>query len=57
MVLELFNRPGESPENIQVRGFGGQHGGERGVGRLAVESGAAQASAGKEVSDGFHEDA
>ena len=54
MMLESLDRPGESPEDVKVGGFGGQHGSERGVGGLAVESGAAQASAGKEMSDGFH---
>ena len=41
MVLELLDRPGESPEDIEIGGLGGQHCGQRGVGRLAVESGAA----------------
>ena len=55
MVLELVDRAAESPEYVEVGGLGGQHGRKRGVGRLAVESGAAQACAGKEMSDWLHE--
>ncbi len=46
MMLELFDGAGESPEDVEVGGLGGQHRSERGVGRLAVESGAADAGAG-----------
>ena len=54
MVLELLDRPGESPEDIEIGSLGGQHRGQSGVGRLAVESGAANAGAGEEMGDGFH---
>ena len=54
MVLELFDGAGESPEDVEVGGFGGQHGGQGGVGGLAVEAGAADAGTGKKMSDGLH---
>ena len=55
MMFELVNWTSESPEDVQVGGLGGQHGNKRGVGRFAIESGAAQTSAGKKMSDRFHE--
>ena len=55
MVLELVDRAAESPKNVEVGGLCGQNGRKRSVGRLAVESGAAQACAGKQMSDRFHE--
>ena len=54
MMLQLFDGPGETPDDVEVGGFGGQHGGQRGVGGFAIESGAADAGAGKEVRDGLH---
>src|SRR5579863_437323 len=41
MVLELVDRAAQSPKNVEIGGLGGQYGGEGGVGRFAVESGAA----------------
>jgi hypothetical protein len=55
MMFELIDWTGESPENVQVGGLCGQHCGQRGVSRLAIESCAAQTSAGKKVRDWFHE--
>jgi len=54
MALELFNGTSEGPEDVDVGGLSGQDGGERDVTGLAVESGAAEAGAGKEVRDGLH---
>src|SRR5208282_5841842 len=54
MVFQLLHRTGETPEYIEVGGFGSQHGSERGVGRLAVEAGAADAGAGEEVGEWLH---
>jgi len=54
MMLQLFNGPAKSPEYVHVGSFGCQHGGQRGVGRFAVQPGAANAGAGKKMRDGFH---
>ena len=54
VVLQLFDRPGDAPKNIDVGGLGGQHGGQRRVGGFAVEAGAADAGAGKKVGDRLH---
>ncbi len=54
MMLEALNRAGESPNDVEVGGLGGEHGGQRCVGGFAIESGASDAGAGKEVRDGFH---
>ncbi len=54
VVLEAFDGPGKLPENIEVGGFGGQHRGESGVGRLAIEAGAPDAGAGEEMCEGLH---
>ena len=54
MVLELLDRAGEAPEDVDVGGLGGQHGGQRGVGGFAIEAGAANAGAGEKVGDGLH---
>ena len=55
MVLEADQRPAESPEDVEVGGFRGECHGQRGVRGLAIEAGAAQACAGEEVGDWFHE--
>ena len=54
MVLETFDGAGKSPDDVEVGGFGGEHGSQRGVGSFAIESGASDAGAGQEVGDGFH---
>ena len=52
--LQLFDWAGESPDDVEVGGFGGEFGGQRGVGGFAIESGAADAGAGQEMRDGLH---
>ena len=54
MMLEAFDGAGESPEDVEIGGFGGKYGGQGCVGGFAIETGAADAGAGKEVRDGFH---
>ena len=54
MMLQFFNRPAQAPQHIHVGSFGGQHRRERGIGRLAVQPRAADASSGKKVSDRLH---
>ena len=54
MMLQLFDRAGESPKDVQIGGLRRQHRGERGVSRLAIQSGSANACAGEEMSDWFH---
>jgi len=54
MVLQLLHRPGQGPQNVDVGGFGGQNGGERGVGGLAIEARAADAGSGKKMGDRLH---
>ncbi len=54
MMLKGDQRPAEAPRDVEVRRFGGQGHGQRGICGLAVEAGAAQACAGEEVGDGFH---
>ena len=46
MMLEAFDGAGESPDDVEVGGFGGEDCGQGGVGRFAIESGAAYAGAG-----------
>jgi len=55
MVLQLFDRTGEGPEDVEVGRLGCQHGGKRSVGRLAVQAGATDAGSGKEMGDRFHD--
>ncbi len=54
MMLEARYRTAEAPENIQVWRFGCQCHGQRGIGRPAIEAGAAKTGAGKKMGDGFH---
>ena len=54
MVLQRLNRPGERPEHVYIGGFGGQHGGQSGVGRLAVQPRPADAGSGEKVGKGIH---
>ena len=43
MVLQFLDRTGKAPDNVEVRGFGGQRGGQRSVCGLTIQSGAADA--------------
>jgi hypothetical protein len=54
MVLQFFDWSGESPEHVHVGGFGRQYRGKSSVGRFAIESRAADARSGQEVSDWLH---
>jgi hypothetical protein len=54
MMLETDYGAAEGPEDIHVWGFGGERGGERGVGSAAVEAGASYAGSGEEMSDWLH---
>jgi hypothetical protein len=54
VMLQAFNGAGESPEDVEVSGFSGKDGGHGCVGGFAIETGAADAGASKEVRDGFH---
>ncbi len=54
VMLESGNRAAQSPEYVEVGGFGGERHGERCVGRLTVEAGASETGSGEEVGDGFH---
>ena len=54
MMFETFDGAGKSPDDIEVGGFGGEYGGQGGVGGFAIESGASDACAGQEMGDGFH---
>lgn len=54
MMLQFLDRTGKAPDNVEVRGFGGQRGGQRSVCGLTIQSGAADAGAGKKVRDGLH---
>ena len=54
MMLEPFHGSGKAPENVDIGGFGGQRGGQRGVGSFAIQSRAANAGAGEEMREGFH---
>jgi hypothetical protein len=56
MVLQFLNRPRKPPQHVNVRGLGSQHRGQRGVRRLPVQPGAANAGSGKKVGDRFHND-
>ena len=53
-MLEICYRPAKAPEDIDVRRLGRQGHGHRGVGGSAIEAGAAETCAGKEMRDGFH---
>jgi hypothetical protein len=46
MVLQFLHRPPQRPENVDVGGLCGQHRGQRGMSRLAVQPGAADAGSG-----------
>ena len=54
MMLEAFDGAGESPDDVEVGGFCGEYSGHCCVSSFAVETGAADACAGKEVRDGLH---
>ena len=54
VVLESFDRASPFPENVEVGSLGRQSRGQRGIGALAVETGPADAGAGKEMGDGLH---
>ena len=54
VVFKAGYRPAERPKHIQVGRFGRQGHGQRSVGRLAIEAGAGQTCAGKEMRDRFH---
>jgi hypothetical protein len=53
MVSEAEGAAVKGSEDIQVRGFGGEGQRERGERGLAIESGAPEAGAGQEMSEGF----
>ena len=55
MMLEGDQRSAKAPQHIEVGRFRGQRHGQRGICGLAIEAGAAQACAGEEVGDWFHE--
>ena len=55
VMLKACYRPAKAPKDIDVRRLGRQGHGQRGVGRSAIEAGAAEACAGKEMGDWFHE--
>ena len=52
-MLKARYRPAKAPEDIDVRRFGRQRHGQRGVGGSAIEAGAAETCASKEMRDGF----
>jgi hypothetical protein len=54
MMLEAFDGAGKRPEDVEIGGFGGEDGSKGCVSGLAVEAGAADACAGKEMRDGLH---
>jgi len=54
MVLQPLDGSGKSPKDVNVGGLGGQHGSQRGVSGLAVQTRAANAGSGQKVGDGFH---
>ena len=53
VVGEAEGASGESGDDVEVGGFGGQRKGKRGIGGFAVESGAAQVGAEEEMGCGF----
>jgi len=53
MMREVVDRAFESPEDVEVGGLGCEHHRGGGQGGLAVETGAAQNSAGEEMGDRF----
>ena len=54
MMLELLDRAGESPEDIEIRRLGRERGGQSCVRGFAIEAGAADTCAGEKVRDGLH---
>ena len=54
MMLEAGDGSDEGPDNVHIGSFGGECGGQRGVGSAAVEAGASDAGSGEEVGDWFH---
>jgi hypothetical protein len=54
MMLETCYWPAEAPKYIDVRRLSRKGHGQRSVGRSAIETGAAETCAGKEMRDGFH---
>lgn len=54
MMLEALDGTGKSPEYVDVSGFCGENGGERGVSGLAIQTGAADACSGEEMRNRFH---
>jgi len=54
VMREADHRTTEAPEDVHVGSFGGQCGGERGVGSAAVEAGASDAGSSEEVGDRLH---
>ena len=54
VMLESFNRAGKSPHDIKISGFGCENGGHGDVCGLSIQTGAADAGAGQEVRDRFH---
>ena len=55
MVRESVNRTLESPQDIEVWGFGSECHGGSGESRFAIESGPSEDSAGKEMSEWLQE--
>jgi hypothetical protein len=54
MMLELLNRAGESPEDIEIRRFGRERSRQSRVRGFPIETGAADTCASKKVRDGLH---
>ena len=54
VVLQSFDGASQAPEDVKVSGLRCEHGGQRGVDGFAIETGASDASAGKEVGDWLH---
>ena len=53
-MLQHFDRPCETPEDVEIGGFGGQRGCQRHVRGLAIETGAANAGPGQKVRNRLH---
>ncbi len=54
MMLEGGNRPGESPQHVEIGGFGCQRHRQGGVGGAAIEAAAGEDGSGEKVGDWFH---
>jgi hypothetical protein len=46
MVLQFLYLPAQAPKRVHIGGFSSQNSGQRSVGRLAIQPGAADAGSG-----------